>query len=268
MKPRILIVNDDGIKAEGIKHLWESVVDWAEVAIVAPAEEQSGAGTSLTLHTPVRTSVVDSFKDTIAWHVNGTPATCVKMALSYLLPWTPDIILSGINSGSNIARNVLYSGTMGAVIEGAMRNIQGIAFSCEKHNTNKPNYTLARKHIPSIVKYVLENPMPQGTVLNVNVPDDIEEIKGIKMTRQGMEYWIENVSEREHPVDNKSYFWLGATIETFDESAENDSQVIRKGYITASPIHVNDLTDNEVFNNRKEAFESALNAQELVPASV
>jgi 5'-nucleotidase len=190
------------------------------------------------------------------------------MALSHLLPWKPDMILSGINNGSNIARNVLYSGTLGAVIEGALRGFAGIAFSCERHNAHTPNYPLAAQYIPRIVKYVLENPMPAGTILNVNVPDDIEEIKGIRMTRQGREYWIENLSVREHPVDNKPYFWLGASIESFEESMENDSQVIRQGYITATPVHVDDLTDEEVFSRRKEAFETAINDPELAQTGV
>ena len=153
MKPYILITNDDGIQAPGLRALWEALLDVADTVVVAPADDQSATGMSITLRTPI--SVEKHFwEKEVVWSVRGTPADTVKMALSVLLERKPDMIVSGINNGSNAGRNILYSGTVSAVIEGTMRDIPGIAFSCHDHK--EPDYALATQHIPSMVRYMLD----------------------------------------------------------------------------------------------------------------
>ncbi len=262
-KPVILITNDDGIEAAGLRHLWQAVADFAEVYVVAPAQEQSGVGVAITLRNPIHVEQVKWERNTPAWKVNGTPADCVKMALRKLLPNVPDLIISGINRGSNSGKNVFYSGTIGGVIEGVLRNIPGIAFSCEDflfsnfHLTEKmtpPKYHLAEKYIASIVRHVLEEPLPKGTFLNVNFPKKMEEIKGFKLTRQGRGYWIENPDERTHP-DGKTYYWLGGAWNDQTEHDESDVRFLAEGYMTAVPIHIEELTHHTVIEERKDAFE-------------
>ncbi len=167
-RPFILITNDDGIAAQGIKHLWNSVKDFADTVIVAPSQEKSGTGLSITWTQPL-TILPANWEQTInAWSLTGTPADCVKIACSMLLDRKPDMIISGINRGSNAGRTVLYSGTVGGVIEGALKNIPGIAFSfCD---LSFPELDTVKKYIFPIISHFLNNPLPQGTFLNVNFP--------------------------------------------------------------------------------------------------
>jgi len=266
-KPRILIVNDDGIKAKGLWHLWKSLKDQVDISIVAPSEEQSGTGMSLTLQTPIRITRVQGFGQTPAWHINATPATCVKMALNTLLDEPPDLIVSGINKGTNVGRNVLYSGTVGGVIEGVINGVQGIAFSNDSFDTER-DYSLEIRYIPLVVDYVMQNPLLPGVLLNVNFPCDIDDIKGFKFARQGMECWVDDVVEREHPVDGHPYYWLGIKIGRFEEADNNDSYYLRQGYATAAPIQINDLTDEAEFMKRKHEFEVLLNSGSPVTVGV
>lgn len=248
-KPRILIINDDGIEAQGIKHLWASLVDVAQVAIIAPAIEQSGVGMCTTQRKPLHVQIVNWEKNTPAWKITGTPADCVKMALSVILEDTPDLIVSGINRGTNSGRNVLYSGTVGGVIEGILRGVPGIAFSCV--NYNQPNYEDAARYVLPVVRYVMDNPLPLGTFLNVNIPDSV---KGIKLARQGMGYWTDSPDERLHP-EGRPYYWLGGKWCDHAEHHESDVHLLKEGYLTAVPINVNELTDHHLFNSRKSHFE-------------
>jgi 5'-nucleotidase len=253
-RPYVLITNDDGINAAGIRFLWEALRDVAEVAIVAPAVEQSGVGLALTLRQPLRLEQVKAFDETMAWSVNGTPADCVKMALSVILERKPDLLVSGINRGSNAGRNVLYSGTVGGAIEGVMQDVPSLAFSCHDHKD--PNYVSAAEYIPFIVQHALEHPLPQGTLLNVNFPSSkIPEIKGLKMTRQGKELWVEDPEKRIRPADKEIYYWLGAKLGEFEEEEDCDISWLRKGYVTAVPVHVGDLTLNSEVHARRTHFE-------------
>lgn len=251
-KPKILITNDDGIQAPGIWHLWHALKDHAEITIVAPSKEQSAVALSITIRDPLVLKKMDWEDAATAWHVNGTPADCVKMALSVIMDSPPDLIVSGINRGSNAGRNVLYSGTVGGVIEGVLRDIPGIAFSCYRYHS--PDYQVVEKFIPAIVDYVLDHKPPQGTLLNVNFPD--AEIKGFKFTRQGKEFWGEAPDERNHPHEGHSYYWMGAKLLKFDEHEDSDITWLQKGYVTAVPIHVSELTDHDHLNEKKSHFEA------------
>ena len=249
-KPRILLINDDGIEAPGLRHLWEALVDVADLSIVAPASEKSGAGMAITIREPIHIQQVRWEKGTPAWKVTGTPADCVRMSLSVLLDSPPDLIVSGINRGANSGRNILYSGTIGGVIEGVLRNVPGIAFSCV--DFINPDYKKSQPLIYPLVKHFLEHPMPKGTLLNVNFPDT-QEIQGIRLARHGMGFWIEDPDRRVHP-EGHSYFWHGGKWFEHDEDKESDVHLLRQGFATAVPLHVNELTDLKMFQERKAQF--------------
>lgn len=255
-KPKILIVNDDGIYAPGLKHLWNAVVDKVDVAIVAPSFEKSGAGMSLTLRKPLVVESVPWEKNTPAWKITGTPADCVRLAISVVLDYVPDLIISGINRGSNAGRNILYSGTVGGIMEGVLRGIPGIAFSCEDFDT--PLYHLAENYIMPFIKHVLEHPLPKGSFLNVTFPPT-KDYKGVKMARQGMGYWKESPDQRLHP-EGHYYYWMGGKWHHHDEHVESDVALIKQGYVTAVPIHINEMTDHSVIESRKSHFEKVMNS--------
>jgi 5'-nucleotidase len=256
-KPRILITNDDGIFAPGLRSLWQALVNYADLSIVAPADDNSGAGTGITLKTPLRIDVVPWEHGTRAWKVNGKPADCVKLALGTILAEKPDIIVSGINRGSNSGRTVFYSGTVGGVIEGALRKIPGIAFSCD--DFQKPDYTAVEKYVLSIVEHVMEHPIPLGTVFNVNFPDLSKPLQGYKFARQGQGFWIDSPDERIHPTEGTPYFWLGGKWEHHDEPHDSDVSLLQKGYITVVPIRVDELTHHDLLDSHKVLFEEKLN---------
>lgn len=254
-KPRILLTNDDGISARGLKYLWEALAEIADLSIIAPATEKSAVGLSITIRKPLQIQPVQWDNGTPAWKINGTPADCVRLGISVILKERPDLIVSGINRGSNSGRNVLYSGTIGGVIEGTLRNVPGIALSCA--DFENPDYSLTLPHIPMLVQHVLANPLPRGTLLNVNFPLT-STIKGIKMARQGKGYWIEDPSERKHP-EGHSYYWLGGKWHEHEEHEESDVYMLNEGYGAAVPIHVDEMTDIELFRSRKEHFDNHFN---------
>lgn len=253
-RPHILITNDDGIHAPGIKHLWNALKPIADLSIVAPTSEQSGVAMATTFRNPLRVDPYDHFGQTKAWGVNGTPADCVKLALSVILETPPDLIVSGINRGSNAGRNVMYSGTVAGVIEGVMHDIPGIAVSCWDYFAT--NYSIAEEHLPNILRYVLEHPLPYGTFLNVNFPSHKHGMNGFKLTRQGKEYWAENPDKRQHPAENLPYYWMGIRIAEYEEEEDCDISWLKKGYAAVVPVHVGDLTDDKHLNARRTAFDN------------
>jgi 5'-nucleotidase len=175
------------------------------------------------------------------------------MACSVLLEKQPQMILSGINRGSNAGRTVLYSGTVGGVIEGTLKNIPGIAFSfCD---FDLPSLSSVKRFIFPLVQHFLENPLPQGTFLNVTFPEGCEKgVKGLRFAKQGRGYWVEDPQQRTHP-EGIPYYWLGGKWKSFDEDRESDVALLIEGYITAVPIHIDQLTDQEAFKTRKESVE-------------
>lgn len=248
-RPFILLTNDDGITAPGIRHLWQAVHEHADVAIIAPHSEKSGCGLGITWTKPLHVRPIQWEKNTPAWSVTGTPADCVKMGVSIILNKRPDLILSGINRGSNAGRTVLYSGTVGGIIEAAFKNIPGIAFSFS--DAEGPPLSATEKYIFPLVRHVLNHPMPQGTFLNVNFPlNAAERIAGFKMAKQGLGYWVEEPDRRIHP-EGLPYYWLGGKWRPFEEDPESDVALLEQGYIAAVPIHVNQLTDQAAFTKHK-----------------
>lgn len=259
-RPYILVTNDDGVYAPGIKYLWNALSQVADIVVVAPINEQSAVSLSITTRHPLRIEKIQwPWADKAqVWSINGTPADCVKLALSVILSEPPQLIVSGINRGSNAGRNVLYSGTVAAVIEGIMHNIPGIAFSVADYFN--PNYEKVGHYVPTIIHYLLKHPLPSGTFLNVNFPQaTTTKIKGIRFTKQGLEYWAENPEQREHPAEGSPYYWLGARLAQFKEDTDSDIVLLREGYATAVPIHISDLTHHPLIAQQKENFENFVN---------
>ena len=257
-RPRILITNDDGISAPGIHHLWETLQPFADLFIVAPSCQQSGVGLSASWRSTLEIKEIQ-WETCPAWSVSGTPADCVKLALSILLPSPPDLIVSGINSGSNAGKNVLYSGTVASVIEGVFQGIPGIAFS--SYDMNKTEYDIFKPFISPIVEYVIAHPLPQGTILNVNFPSisclQERQIPGIKLTRQGKGYWMEK-PEKVSLESSAMLYKLGEKLVECQEHEESDIHWLKQGFITCVPIHVEELTDSRFVTAKKEHFEQFL----------
>lgn len=262
-RPFILITNDDGIHAPGIKLLWEAVREFADIAIVAPNSEKSGSGLSITWTKPLNIHPIAWDSSTKAWSLNGTPADCVKMACTVLLEQKPQMIISGINRGSNAGRTVLYSGTIGGVIEGTLKNIPGIAFSfCD---FDPPPLSATKKYIYPLIQHFLENPLPQGTFLNVTFPLNCEKgVKGFRLAKQGRGFWVEDPERRIHP-EGLPYYWLGGKWSSFNEDPESDVALLDQGYITAVPIHIDQLTDNQAYAAQKEIAEKLFSFELNVP---
>jgi 5'-nucleotidase len=249
-KPHLLLTNDDGIDAAGLRYLFQAIADIADVTIVAPAKEQSGSGTSFNYLTPVAIEPVP-WDGAAAWKVHGSPMDCVKLGLSRFAESTPDLILSGINHGTNAGRTALYSGTVGGAIEGAMRGIPSIAFSCCQEDANISHVL---PYILPVVKHVLTTGMDKGTLLNVNFPCHHEsEFKGYRLARQGKSYWIETPESVEHPEGLDAYN-LGGRWAHFEEHSDTDVSLLREGYITAAPLHISDITDYKHLEKDQKAF--------------
>ena len=256
VRPFILITNDDGIHAPGLRHLWQSVKDHADVAIVAPVVEKSGCGMSITWGKPLRIQQIAWEEETPAWSLNGTPADCVKMALSVLLDRPPQLIISGINRGSNAGRTVLYSGTVGGTIEGALKGIPGIAFSFSDDDV--PPTSLTQPYIIPLIQYFLTHPLPSETIVNVNFPYSANGLKGLKLAKQGKGYWVEQPDRRIHP-EGVPYYWLGGKWRSFTEDPESDVALLEQGYITAVPINIGQLTHSETFEKHKLKIQRTFN---------
>jgi 5'-nucleotidase len=262
-RPFIFITNDDGIHSPGIKRLWQSVREFADTAIVAPLIETSGCGLSITWGKPITLHSIPWEEGTPAWGVSGTPADCVKMGLAVLLDRRPELILSGINCGSNSGRTSLYSGTVAGVIEGAMKGIPGIAFSFSDHESTPPLSAIAGYIFP-LIEYVLKNPLPKGTILNVNFPYNCERgVKGIRFAKQGKGHMVEQPEKRMHPT-GLPYYWLGGQWLSYEEETDSDVALLEQGYITVVPLQCIDLTHHDAFSQHKDSIEKHFKAKNLV----
>lgn len=245
-KRTILVTNDDGITAPGIRHLVDLVKDLGRVVVVAPDSPQSGMGHAVTITMPVRLVKTDVFDDIESYQCSGTPADCVKLAVDQVLHKKPDLVVSGINHGSNASINVLYSGTMSAAIEGAIEGIPSIGFSLTDyaHDANfEPGLPFMRK----IIDRVIEKGLPEGTLLNVNIPTPEDGIKGIKVCRQAKAKWEENFAKRNDP-HGRDYYWMVGTFNDYDHGDDTDLFALNKGYVSVVPT-LFDLTAHHFIMN-------------------
>lgn len=238
---KIVVTNDDGITSNGINHLVNIARKFGEVIVVAPDKPQSGMGHAITIGETLRLEQNHLWDDEkiTAYECSGTPADCVKLAKNYVLEnETPDLILSGVNHGSNTSISVLYSGTMSAAIEGALEGIPSIGFSlCNWDHEGDFQYALP--FIESIIKKAIEKGIKRGIALNVNIPDG--EIKGIKVCKQANARWIEKFDKREDP-NGRPYFWMGGKFVNASPERDEDETVVTEGYISIVPCQY-DLTD-------------------------
>lgn len=245
---KILVSNDDGISSVGINKLVEELNKIGDVTVVAPLTEQSAAGHSITMKIPLRVKEYIINNKFFGYAVDGTPADCIKMGIKNILKEKPDIVISGINNGSNAAISVIYSGTVSAAREAAIMDVPAIAMSVTSHYPK--HYEYAAKLAVQLSKYVCEKKLRCGTLLNVNVPDLPEdEIKGILLTRQGESTWNDYYEERVDPYGGK-YFWLKGEMEIIDTELERDVVALKNGYVSITPVHF-DLTDYKMFDEMK-----------------
>lgn len=234
---KILLSNDDGVYAQGLNTLARALADLAEIVIVAPDRNRSGASNSLTLDQPLRVDLIAPN----TYSVQGTPTDCVHFALNELLKDDlPDLVLTGINHGANLGDDVLYSGTVAAAMEGHFLGVQAIAFSL----VGTANFTTAAQIARQLVEQHLNAPIPTNRLLNVNVPDrPFEELAGIQVTRLGARHHAESMIKQKDPRGHDIY-WLGPPGKEQDAGQGTDFYAIEHGYVSLTPLQV-DLTAHE-----------------------
>ena len=236
----ILICNDDGIDAPGIYALAQEIKKIARVTVVAPDRQQSAVGHAITMQSPLRSMPFSKNGEPFGYAVKGTPADAVKLAVKQLLSEPPDMLISGINHGSNTAINIMYSGTVSAATEGTILGIPSIAVSLTTYL--EADFGVAARFAARLAAVVAEKGLPSGTLRNVNVPALPEEhIRGVKLTTQGISSWEDTFDVRRDPA-GREYFWLTGHMNINDTDPDTDQLSIGEGYISVTPIHY-DLTD-------------------------
>ncbi len=240
-KPLILITNDDGITAPGIRALIEVMTTLGDVVVVAPDSPQSGMGHAITINSTLHVEKV-TIEDgqQLEYSCSGTPADCVKLGVKQLLDRRPDLCVSGINHGSNSSINVIYSGTMSAAIEAGVEGIPAIGFSLCNYNWSA-NFEACKSYVKTIAENVLKHGLDSGTVLNVNIPNlEKKHIKGIKICRQAKANWEEEFDKRTNP-QGREYYWLTGKFVNLDQGEDTDEWALANGYVSVVPIQF-DLT--------------------------
>jgi len=237
----ILVTNDDGINAKGLKALIEVVKTFGKVIVVAPATPQSGMSHAITVRSPLRIEFIDKSENVEIYCCNGTPVDCVKLAFSTVLSQKPDLLVSGINHGSNASTSIFYSGTMGAALEGCINFVPSIGFSLLSTHPDA-DFTASQIYSEIIIKKVLEYGLDDLVCLNVNIPDvSYNEIKGIKIVRQTKGYWKEEFDCRLDP-EGKEYYWLKGKFYNIEPDAtDTDEWALKNNYVSIVPINI-DLT--------------------------
>lgn len=238
-RPLILVSNDDGITSPGISHLIDCMKELGDVIVVAPDKPQSAMGHAITINEPIRMTKVDIHHGVQAWQTTGTPVDCVKLAIDKLLPRKPDLMVSGINHGSNSSINVIYSGTMSAAVEASIDGMKAIGFSLCDYSWDA-DFASIMPQVKKIALSVLENDLPYGTLLNVNIPKG--EIQGIRVCRQAVARWKEEFEERTDPF-GRNYYWMTGKFVNMDHGTDTDEWALANGYISVVPTMF-DLTDH------------------------
>jgi 5'-nucleotidase len=240
-KPLILVTNDDGITAPGLRALIEVMNELGDVFVVAPDSPQSGMGHAITANSTIYCNdiTIDDGHQ-IEYASSGTPVDCVKLAVNEILNRKPDICVSGINHGSNSSINVIYSGTMSAAVEAGIEGIPAIGFSLLDTDW-EANFDAAKSYVKKITKKVLKHGLPEGVVLNVNIPKLKEkDIKGVRICRQAKAHWQEDFDKRTSP-QGKQYYWLSGKFVNEDKGEDTDEWALENGYVSLVPVQF-DLT--------------------------
>lgn len=245
----ILLTNDDGIYAPGLRALRRELMKLGKVTVVAPATEQSAAGHSITLLTPLLVQeVFDDQKSLIGWAVEGRPADCVKLALQELLPQRPDLIVGGLNAGSNAGINVLYSGTVAAAVEGAFYNVTSIAVSLQYTKAQPLDFPTAAGLARQVVEQIVGHEPPRGSLFNVNIPPlERGPVRGIRVVPQNTSPYVEHFDRRTDPR-GRVYFWGLPELHGPEPHPDTDTTLLDDGFITVTPLHF-DLTHRRMMES-------------------
>ncbi len=251
-KPLIFVTNDDSIYANGIDALVQVAATFGEVVVIAPHSPQSGMGHAITINDPLRLMENNRWEGITAYSCSGTPVDCIKLGIYEVLHQKPDLILSGINHGSNAATNVLYSGTMSAAVEGALEGIPSIGFSLDDFEANA-DFSLAKYVVRQVIETALKNELPKGVCLNVNIPQvPTEEFKGIKVCRQAHAYWDDRFDKREDQF-GRTYYWLTGDFNQHEPGKDTDLYYLSQNFATIVPTQF-DLTAHETLTQLNEQF--------------
>ncbi|MEX0680271.1 MAG: 5'/3'-nucleotidase SurE [Balneolales bacterium] len=245
----ILVCNDDGIFAPGIRALAEVAMEFGIVEIIAPDRQQSAVGHSITVSDPLRVTSFQINSDMKGQAVNGTPADCVKLAHDKLLKRKPDLVLSGINHGSNAGINIIYSGTVSAATEATILGYPAIAISCTEYSESA-DLSGAQEATRRVVRYILKNELPSGITLNVNAPGG--PLKKLLWAKQANSRYVEEFEGRIDP-HNKPYFWITGRLEILDQGEDLDLNLLKEGYATITPIQY-DLTAHTYYHKQSNEF--------------
>jgi 5'-nucleotidase len=232
----ILVTNDDGVHSAGLIALFKAMKEIGDAYIVAPDRERSAVGHALTLHRPLK---VEELREHV-YSVNGTPTDAVVLGVHKVLPQKPDVVVSGINRGGNLGDDITYSGTVSAAIEGTILNIPSLAFSVP--GDRNFHFETAASFAVTIVKFIIENPLPFDTFLNVNVPNlPSGLVKGIKLSRQGKRTYDNAIQDISSPRGERHY-WIGGGTPYWERAEDTDISAVEEGYVSVTPIHL-DFTD-------------------------
>ncbi|MFN5620907.1 MAG: 5'/3'-nucleotidase SurE [Flavobacteriales bacterium] len=250
-RPLILVTNDDGVFSKGILALTEAVLPFGDVVVVAPDKPQSGMGHAVTINNILKLHPVKyDLPVSAAYSCSGTPVDCVKLAIYKVMHRKPDLVVSGINHGSNSSINVIYSGTMSAAMEGAVEGIPSIGFSLLDHSADA-DFEASQEVVKKLVEAALTKGIPDGVCLNVNIPKGIpSSIAGIRICHQAKGYWEDNFDVRTDPY-GKPYYWLTGEFKLMDEGLDTDEIALAAGYVSVVPVHF-DLTAYRAMQQLKE----------------
>lgn len=245
IRPLILVSNDDSIEANGVHALIDVLVNFGDVVAVCPAHPQSGQSMALTVATPLRITRVEDYKDAKMYKVNGTPVDCIKLAMHTVLDRKPDLVVSGINHGSNASINVIYSGTMGAAFEGCAFGIPAIGFSLTDHSPNA-DFTPCLPFIHKIVKSVLDNGLPQGVALNVNIPNSIPHPTEMRVTKGCKANWSDEYRKYTDPWGGTFYMLTGKFVNEEPDNTDTDEWCLSHGIVSVVPVALDRTAPSDI----------------------
>lgn len=253
---RILLTNDDGIQAQGIHALIQELSNVGEIYLAAPDRERSGTGHSITVFEPIKVVKTNITGVKQSWIIGGTPVDCVKMAIARLIDEKIDLVVSGINHGSNLGTDVLYSGTVSAAAEGVIMGSPSLAVSLNSQDNFE--FDFAAQFTRRVVDMLTKQGFDKNTLININIPDLSEnDIKGIRFTKLGLRNYDNLFEERRDPRGN-TYYWLGGGVMDEEQDPESDVYAVNQGFISVTPIHL-DLTDYQLINQYRRISPKALN---------
>ncbi|MFA4044173.1 MAG: hypothetical protein HZRFUVUK_000956 [Candidatus Fervidibacterota bacterium] len=255
-RPLILLTNDDGYLARGLNALKEALSKLGDILIIAPDRPRSSISNAVTLHKPLRVEPIQLSDTCAVYSCNGTPADCVALGIRAICDRMPDLVISGINDGENVGDDVIYSGTVAAAIEGALHGVSSFAISIAP-KSNQPHYETACEVAVRLSRYLLNEPLPDRAVLNVNVPDvPLSEVKGVAITSRGKKRYVGRIEMRYDP-QGRPYYWRGSERAVIEEEEGSDVTALMRGYVSITPLQA-DNTAFHLLPLLKERLESLL----------